>query len=140
MIKKVLQLCLIFVLVTSFSLFLGACGKDSVKDEEPLTMQPQVSESDKAEAERAAREAELREEALRKEAAQREEEARMERKTKDEAQVGEEFEKVDIYFDFDKYVLTSSSRETLANKASWLLDNPDEEITENKKPETKKQV
>ena len=137
MFKKLSFSLLVFIMVLSLSFFLGACAKKVVKEdiaveteEEPVTitesaLSDEESRSRELERERAAEERRLREEALRRE---REEAARRAEITKKEAQIRQGFENSDVYFDFDRYFLTNEAREILADKASWLLDNPDVEI------------
>ncbi|MDY7030907.1 MAG: peptidoglycan-associated lipoprotein Pal [Thermodesulfobacteriota bacterium] len=142
LVKKVSFNLMVFALVVSFSLFLNACAKkvavEEIEQKEEVIATEEVSdeaaEQKRLEEERAAREAQLKEEALRKErereeAARREEEARREEAAKREAQLREEFEKENIHFDFDKFFLSDEAKETLSKKASWLLDNPDINIT-----------
>jgi len=137
MFKKLSFNVLVFIMLLALSLFLGACAKKVVKEdievekkEEPVKVEESAlsdeeSRSQELERERAAEERRLREEALRRE---REESARRAEITRKAAQIREEFENSDIYFDFDQYYLTNEAREILAEKASWLLDNPDVEI------------
>ncbi len=119
MLKRLSFNLLVFILMLSLSFFLSACVKKAVEEEKVIEQKEEVvkveekapSEEErlrlKAEEEKAAREARLREEAARREALLR-----------------EEIENVDIHFDFDKFFLTDKAKEILAEKASWLLDNP----------------
>lgn len=119
MVKRLSFNLLVFILMLSLSFFLSACVKKAVEEEKVIEQKEEVVKAEekapseeerlrlKAEEEKAAREARLREEAARREALLR-----------------EEIENVDIHFDFDKFFLTDKAKEILAEKASWLLDNP----------------
>lgn len=134
MLKRLSFNFLVFVLAFSLSLFVNSCAKKVVTEEKGVEKGEEVvkpeekafkKEEPKAfkpvEEEEGTTEAQLREETLKKQR-EREEAARR------EAQLREEFENVDIHFDFDKFYLTNDAREILADKASWLLDNPDVKI------------
>ena len=119
MVKRLSFNLLVFILMLSLSFFLSACVKKAVEEEKVIEQKEEVVKAEekapseeerlrlKAEEEKAAREARLKEEAARREALLR-----------------EEIENVDIHFDFDKFFLTDKAKEILAEKASWLLDNP----------------
>jgi peptidoglycan-associated lipoprotein len=116
---------LVIVLMLSLSFCLSSCGKDAVKEdalyEEVIPLvpeEPEILPGEVSEQEKALTEEQLREEAL---AEQRE----IEEAARREAQMKEEFENVDVHFDFDQFSLTVEAREVLAKKASWLLDHPD---------------
>ncbi|MDY6857153.1 MAG: peptidoglycan-associated lipoprotein Pal [Thermodesulfobacteriota bacterium] len=127
MLKRLSVNFLLIVLTLSLSFCLSACGKDAVKDDalyEEVTQlveeEPEISPEEVSEQEELLREEQLREEALAK--AKQREKAEAARR---EAKLKEEFENVDIHFDFDEFSLTAEAREILAKKASWLLDHPD---------------
>jgi len=133
MFKRLSCNLLIFILMVSLCVFLNACAKQVVQEEESLTAED--SQLREAEAEEAAREARIKEEelrkqkereeaALREEDLQREETARREASARIEAQLREEFENKDIHFDFDEFSLGDEAIEILAEKTSWLLENP----------------
>ena len=46
----------------------------------------------------------------------------------EQAQLKADFENVDIYFEFDKFSLTSESRDTLRRKYDYLKEHPDLDI------------
>ena len=115
---------LVIVLMLSLSFCLSSCGKDAVKEDAvyeevtPLVQEETgISPEEVSDQEKALTEERLREEAL---AEQRE----IEEAARREAQLKEEFENVDVHFDFDQFSLTAKAREVLAKKASWLLDHP----------------
>lgn len=131
---------LMLSLMLSVSLFLNACAKKVIKEEKVIEQKEEATKAEEKipseeeklrlkaeEDDKAAREAQLREEELRKER-KREEAASREEAAKREAELREEFENMDIHFDFDKFSLTNEAREILAKKASWLQNHTDLKI------------
>ncbi len=98
---------LLFVLCLAVAMVLG-CGKKTIVREEAG-----VAATEPAKAETAKEEAAIQEELLK--GKEKQEKERILREAASFA---------DIYFDFDQYDLTGSSRETLKQHADWLLANP----------------
>jgi peptidoglycan-associated lipoprotein len=99
--------------------FLGtvSCAKKALKKDQPMVEQKAVETTD-SEAAKKAEEERLRQEKMKAEAEQRAREAARNR-----------FEKEHVYFAFDSSALDEMAQETLRQKAQYLNDNPDMQVT-----------
>ncbi|MBU1056393.1 MAG: peptidoglycan-associated lipoprotein Pal [Proteobacteria bacterium] len=128
--KKFVNLFMVFFIMMLFSIFMHACTKNIVTEDKLIepnieelssTDDTSVSAEDEdirlnAEQEQVKREARLKEDALK---AQKEKEEA----DKIEAMHRKEFEKEDVYFNYDSAVLDESAQNILKNKAVYLEKN-----------------
>jgi len=120
---------LALVLIVPAMLFTVSCAKKAVSTEPSM--------SDTTAADEAARQAELEKQAemdrqkqLEEErlAAERAERLKAEAVERDMMMAKNRFLNENIYFDFDRSVLTLQAQELLKEKAQWMRDNPDANV------------
>jgi peptidoglycan-associated lipoprotein len=113
--KKTMMILIALAIACSALFLMTSCATQSGKTEEEVTPAPSGPSPEEIQAqreaeERAAQEARAREEKMREEAMARKE--------------MEDFESINIYFDFDKSELTAEAMDVLAKKAAYLKKNP----------------
>jgi len=119
---------LALVLIVPAMLFTVSCAKKTVSTEPSTTDTAADDAARQAELEKQAeldRQRQLEEERL---AAERAEQLKAEAVTRDLAMAKNRFLNENIYFDFDKSVLSYQAQELLKEKAMWMRANPDASV------------
>ena len=131
--QKKMFICLSLLLVVPGLLFFTSCAKKTIASSPVLTQAQPAAQTDSAAeeaaaklaAEKARQEEIARQKALEEERLQAEADA-----AQGEAMAAKNlFVNEDIYFEFDRYVLTGPAQDILMAKAEWLRINPNASVT-----------
>lgn len=128
MMMKRKWIILALVLIVPAMLFTVSCAKKTVSNEPSTTDTAADDAARQAELEKQAeldRQRQLEEERL---AAERAEQLKAEAVARDLAMAKNRFLSENIYFDFDKSVLSYQAQELLKEKAMWMRANPDASV------------